>query len=313
MPTLVLGTYLAASVAAQTPPPGPRMMPVRQMMAPLPPAAFEGEGVTIPMTLDKIIPVVDIRIAGEGPYRFAIDTGAFGHGRIRPEVAAALGLTVVGEARAGDGSGRSQVRKNYAVPSLTVAGVTFKDLQITEMAVPPGNGRLDGIDGILGISLFAQHTLKIDYASQRMALSRAPLSPSAISYPAAPGPITIPIMIGGKTVPAHLDTGNAVAPLIVPAVLAGELPTRGMRRRAGTAATAVSTVEIWEIDLSVPVRVGSLTLPVNQITYPSLGAAANLGSKALATSILRVDQRNRRVSIEPGNLAVSRPESRRSR
>ena len=42
--------------------------------------------------LSGAIPVVEVKIGGKGPYRFAIDTGAQGHGRISPTLAEPLSL-----------------------------------------------------------------------------------------------------------------------------------------------------------------------------------------------------------------------------
>ena len=43
-------------------------------------------GCAVVPLLPAAIPVVEVTIGGKGPYRFAIDTGAQGHGRIRAEL-----------------------------------------------------------------------------------------------------------------------------------------------------------------------------------------------------------------------------------
>ena len=52
-----------------------------------------GECAVVPI-LAGAIPVVEVKIGGKGPYRFAIDTGAQGHGRISRELAEELGIFV---------------------------------------------------------------------------------------------------------------------------------------------------------------------------------------------------------------------------
>src|SRR3990170_3481225 len=55
-------------------------------------------GCAVVPILPATIPVVEVRIGGKGPYRFAIDTGAEGHGRISAALAEELGLPKIGEA-----------------------------------------------------------------------------------------------------------------------------------------------------------------------------------------------------------------------
>lgn len=286
---------LAGAAAAQqgAPVPQMRMVPVVRMRAQAPPPAFTGEGGTVPMHLSGVMAVVEVKIGGKS-FRFAVDTGAGGHGRIRPEVAEALGLQAAGEAIAGDTSGRQQTRRIFAAPALEVAGTTFRDLRLTEM---PNLAPLAGIDGILGLGLFQSHTLTLDYARGKMTLSRKPLPESAVSYPAGPGAVTVPLRIGTIDVPAQLDTGNSIAPFVVPEALAKQLPLRGEPRVAGSAMNAFGRMEIKQADLAAPVTLNGVALPVTTVTWPSLGPFANLGAKALGTSVVTIDQPNHRVRI----------------
>ncbi|HEX8571712.1 MAG TPA: retropepsin-like aspartic protease [Allosphingosinicella sp.] len=262
-----------------------------------PPPAFAGDSASLPMDLSQSVPIVAVTIGGKGPYRFLVDTGAGGHGRISPALAEALGLAVAGEVVAGDGSGRTQARKTYRIDSLELGGVRFSGVELAEIGLP--RGRLQGLDGILGLGLFAGHLLTLDYPRKTLSLSRDALPQSAPAYAPDPRGLTMAVSIGGKSIPAHIDTGNAVAPLIVPAAFAEGLPRKGEPRVMGQARTAISTVDIREADIAGPVRVAGVTLPITTVTYPALGENGNLGSKAFAGSVLRIDQRNRRLEIEP--------------
>jgi predicted aspartyl protease len=268
---------------------------VRRMQAPIEPPSFVGNRARLPMTFEQGIPVVEVRLNGRGPYRFAIDTGAAGHGRIRPAVAQALGLSPSGEVRAGDGSGRSEVRRSYRLDELSVGAVKFGAVELSDMPNLPG--RLERVDGILGRHLFANHLLTLDYARGSLALGREHLPAGAASYTADGRGIVIPLAIGDATLPVALDTGNAVAPLILPQALADRLPRRGEPRRSGQARTAVSTIDMWEVDFAAPVRAGGAVLPVTSARYPTLGETGNLGSLALRSAVVRIDQRNRRFAI----------------
>lgn len=294
--TLLSAIAVAGAAAAQVAPSGPQAAPVRRMQRISPPPAFVGDEAKVPLDLSQSVPVVSVTIGGKGPYRFLVDTGAGGHGRISPALAQSLGLVATGEALAGDGSGRTQARKTYRIESLELGGVRFSGLELAETALP--RGRLQNLDGILGLGLFAGHLLSIDYPAKSLALSRATLPGSAAAFVPDPRGITMEVAVGGETIAAHIDTGNALAPLIVPTAFAERLPRKGEPRPMGQARTAISTVEVREADIDGPVRVAGVTLPIAAVTYPALGEYANLGSKAFAGAVLRIDQRSRRLAIE---------------
>lgn len=303
--TLLSATLAAGTAAAQVAPASPQMAPVRRIRPMSPPPAFVGDEASVPMDLSQAVPIVTVTIGGKGPYRFLVDTGAGGHGRITPALAEALGLTPSGEAIAGDGSGRTQTRKTYRIDSLELGKVRFSGVEVSEVPLP--RGRLQGIDGVLGLGLFASHTLVLDYPRAMLSLNRTPLPADAPAYAPDPRGITLPVSIGEVTIPAHIDTGNALAALILPTELAERLQRRGEPRVTGRAATAISTMEVREVDITGPVRVAGVTLPITAVTYPALGENGNLGSKAFAGAMLRIDQRSRRLQID---LAAARRSAR---
>lgn len=268
---------------------GPQV--VRRVRAPTPPPAFVGEQGTARLDLSSGAPVVEVTLGGK-PFRFLIDTGAGGHGRIKPAIAEALGLTVTGEARAGDGSGNVQIRKRYGAPDLTVGGVVFKDLDLTELPEIPG--RPTPWDGVLGLDLFASHLLTLDYAKGVMTLGRETLS-GGVAYELGRG-MVLPLKVGTTDLQATLDTGNSLAPLILPPEQATALAS-GPPRPLGKGRTAISSVEVQQADLTAPVSVGGVALPVKTVTWPSLGPVGNLGSLALVGMVVRIDQRSRRLEI----------------
>ncbi len=291
----LLASLFATCAEAQTPPPGPQpqMVPVRRMRMMSPPPAFTGDTAQIAMDVSHAAPIVEVRIAGK-PYRFLVDTGAGGHGRIRPELAGTLGLAATGEALAGDGSGRTQTRRTFRIDSLELGAVRFSGLDFAEVGrLPPG------VDGVLGLGLFASHLLSLDFPKATLSLSRAELPASALTYAPDPRGITLPLTIGGEHIQARIDTGNAIGQLVLPAALAERLPKKGEPRVVGRARTAISEMEIKQADIALPVRLGDTPLPVTSITWPALDDLANLGSRAFASSVLRIDQRNRRVDVRP--------------
>ena len=303
MAVVLVATGASGAAIAQTPS-GPQPQMVRRVAQPAPPPAYVGEAGEAALDVSTGLPVVTVEIHGQS-YRFLLDTGAGGHGRLTAATAEALGLQPTGgEARATDGSGQVQTRRQFALDELSVAGVRFQGLTMTEVpGFPPGRG--PQVDGILGVDLFASHTLTLDYAAGRLALGKTPLPASAVTYQRDRGGIGVTVRVGDVEVPVRLDTGNSVGALIVPeAVLAG-IPRSGESRSAGRARTAISEIDIREQDLAVPVQLGSVVLPITRVTWPSLGEVGNLGSRGLAGSVVTLDQVNRRLDIRPSDAALA--------
>src|SRR5262249_35072217 len=96
MPGAAAGGHERRMIRAGAPG-GPLGRPGRTL---LPAAAVE-----VPMERSGQLPVVMVKVNGQGPFRFAIDTGGAGAARIDSALAARLGLRTVGEVHAGDPSG----------------------------------------------------------------------------------------------------------------------------------------------------------------------------------------------------------------
>lgn len=297
--TLALSGAAQAQSAQAGPQPGSQAGPqMVRRMRPAPPPAFIGERGEARLDLATGSPIVEVLIQGRA-FRFLIDTGAAGHGRIKADVAAALGLAVIGEMQAGDGSGAMQVRRRYALPEMSVAGIIFQDMQLTEL--PVIEGRPTPFDGVIGLHAFGSHLLTLDYAQAKMSLSRDTLPASDPTFDPSQGGVLLGLRIGSVETQVSLDTGNSLAPLILPEALVQRLQTTGEPRMMGRGRTAISSIEIREVTLVDQVSVAGVILPVTTATYPSLGSIGNLGSRALRTAVVRLDQRNTRIEISLAN------------
>lgn len=290
------GPAVAQPLPQSSGPPEVRNAPVRAV---IPPARVEGSCAAVPMDLGAIIPVVEVMVGDRGPYRFAIDTGAQGHGRIAAALAQELGLQVVGEARTPAPGGAVATRSIYGAGSLTLGGVTFRDVNLLEAS--PVRGPNMPWDGILGIDLFQDLTLTLDYANGVAAVRPESLNggvPAIFDI----GIPSIPIEIAGRTFQVDLDTGNAAGPLFLPEAEARSLPLGGEPVERGRARTSFGDFAIMEAPLAAPVTVGGFVLPVRTVGWPPARGSGNLGSRGLAGTVLQVDRRS-------GQIAVSAPAS----
>ncbi|HEY5713293.1 MAG TPA: retropepsin-like aspartic protease [Allosphingosinicella sp.] len=302
---LILGAALLSALAplqAQQPPPATGPQPVMRMMRP-PPPAMTGERADLAIELAGGMPVVSIMVNGRGPFRFGVDTGAAGYLRVTPALATALGLAQVGEVRAGDPSGRNPVTLPlYRVDSVTLGGLTYSGVSASALSLAGPRG--SNIDGIVGIGFFENLLLTIDYGRLRLAAGRGTL-PAAngrdvVDFTLDRGVlITLPLRIGDAVHPVHLDTGNTVRPLALPAEIAAALPTSGETRNIGRARTVSQEIVIQERDLTAPVSVGATRLPVTAVSFPSAASPGAIGSLALAGMAVTIDYPNKRLRIVP--------------
>jgi hypothetical protein len=299
---------LAAPAAAQPPQPAPGPQPVMRMMRP-PPPAMAGERAEVAVELVGGLPVITAMVNGRGPYRLGVDTGAAGYLRVSPALAEALGLQPVGEARAGDPSGRNPIRiPIYQVESLSFGGLTFTGISTTPL--PQLGPRTPQVDGIIGIGFFEHLLLTIDYGALRLSAGPGALPPAngrdVVEITFDRGLISVPLRIGETRHDVHLDTGNTAQPLFLSAAAAAALPTRGEPRIVGRARTVSQEIEIRSLDLAAPVTVGTTLLPVTTVGFPAASPSGNIGSLALQGMAVTVDYANARLRIVPSGQQPAR-------
>src|SRR5947207_12381336 len=82
-----------------------------------------------PMQMRGLMPVVEVKLNGQGPFAFMIDTGAGLQADIDTAVAERVGLPLSGRALTGDPSRQNDLEVATAnVKLLTVAGVEFHNV-----------------------------------------------------------------------------------------------------------------------------------------------------------------------------------------
>jgi CubicO group peptidase (beta-lactamase class C family) len=261
-------------------------------------------GVDTPMLRNGHLPAVQVRVNGQGPFLFAIDTGGAGLARIDSALAARLGLETVGEALGGDPSGKNPRRMRLvAVDSIEIGGATFAKLTA---AVRDYNEmpREERVDGILGFGLFANCLLTLDYPADRVRLATGEL-PAAngadvLDYRNRRGIPSTTIRVAGREIEADVDAGS-MGGIILPESEMASLPLASKPVVIGKARTVSNTFEIRAADLDGDVTIGGITIRRPTLEFQPIMPTANLGARVLRDYAITFDQKNERLRMKrPG-------------
>ena len=149
----------------------------------LPPVAAQNSTVAIaPMQMRGLMPVIEVKLNGQGPFAFMIDTGAGMQADVDTAVAERLGLQLSGRAINGDPSGENDREVATAtIDSIALGGsgrdassVAFRN--VTAVVRPQKITKdYPDVDGILGFALFTDYLLTLDYPAMQVRLARGAL------------------------------------------------------------------------------------------------------------------------------------------
>lgn len=290
--------------------------PVRAQSAPSSgPAPTVRRAVEIPITLTGTQVLIDgVRVNGRGPYRFLLDTGAQGAGRADIGLVQALDLPRVGTAGASDGGGGA--RRELAVhriETLEVAGLVFRDLDVVSRDYNTGGGERGPIDGVLGIALFQDGLLTLDYGRGVLRIEPGALPPAdgravLALDPDEPVP-TVEIDLGGHTVKAHIDTGS-MGGITVGQATADALTFTAPPVAAGQARTVSGAFEVRQGRLAGNMTLGGQTFVQPTISVLPHFRVGNLGGDFLRGQVMTLDLADRRVRFTPSAAPAAAPPRR---
>lgn len=119
--------------------------------------------VRVPLAAIDPLPIVEVRIAGRGPYRFYIDTGA-AEAFIDARLAQELALAGFGKIPGLFPGGETKMVEVVRIPSIEVGGVKVEELPGNAMDLSAASAQLDEeVHGILGTHFLMRFTPTIDY------------------------------------------------------------------------------------------------------------------------------------------------------
>lgn len=243
--------------------------------------------------------VEDVMVNGKGPYRFLLDTGAEGAGRVDTTLIDALKLPTAGTSDSVGPLGQERQMNRYRLDTLSIGKLTFTGLQMSGRDYnaefkSPG---LRPIHGILGFHLFSEYLLNINYPARTITVSKGELAKPdgkhivpLVSDDEDP---EIEIRLGDQTVTALLDTG-AQAFIVVPGSLAEKLKFAA----APVVRGRENGSELRSATLDGSLRIGEIDLPKPELIIADRVRQVIIGVRMLASLSVTYDQKHNRARFD---------------
>ena len=259
-----------------------------------------GEGTTVlaavPLEISDRLPIVKLRIDGEGPFAFFVNTGA-AETALRHTLVERLGLTALGPGSLGGQIDGERVR----AASVRLGDLEITDVELLSIDFSQITGDDEGPDGVLGFGLLSQYLWTLDYAAGRLEISEGalPATGSGILEFQLEGDAdpSISIEVAGHPLRARLDPSE-FGGLVLPGALMDELPLASPAGKIGRTGNAEGMFDLYGARLEGELRFGGVALSNPRVVFSEAYASANLGYRALEEFALTFDTPNRRVRFE---------------
>ena len=223
--------------------------------------------VDLPMTFAAgHVPVIEAKINGKGPFRFAVDTGFGGVIEISPELAKQF-----------------PPRIDVDIGTAHFGGID----------VPAGSRRYLDVDGIIGLNFFSSLLVTFDYPKSRFGFRGGALPQDAMPYTTEHGVPTIEIDVNGKKFNVDVDSGSP-AEVTLPLGAAKELTLAAQPQVLGHAQIGGRPFDVYGAPLQGMVRIADIVLTNPRLDFLDL-SIGNLGFRFLKNLVVTFDPKNRRV------------------
>jgi hypothetical protein len=245
-------------------------------------------------------PAAEVRVNGQGPFLFLIDTGAGGApARADASLVRRLGLRPSGAERTSDAGGAAASIDRVTLDSVELGALHAGRVEAYARDYNGAN-YLPRIDGILGLAFFRDVLLTLDYPRSQVRIAHGALPPAdgrtILDYELVEGNPAITVRIGARPYRVLLDTGDIRA-LDMPTGWLRELPLAGFPRVVGTSSSVSGTIGLREVALAEPLVLGQYRFANPRVTFADEYEEGNLGSTILRNFAVTIDQRNRRVRL----------------
>ena len=251
---------------------------------------------SVPFELYKGHIYVRAFVNGKGPYRFVFDTGASGMGRADRRLVAELSLPTVGETENSDGINSAQIAI-VSADSLRLGNLEKRNVQLASRDYNLHRKPAEApVMGIIGRDFFKDRLLTIDYPARRIRFSNGSLGARERGVVAYKPSFSIPVCFAIGCFDGQVDSGSNRS-LIIPKALVGRVQASApVRIGSGTSANTV--FELYEMELSQPVRISDVTATRQKILYSIRRTTRSTSAPTSSKDyVLTIDQRHQLLKI----------------
>jgi len=226
-----------------------------------PPATELADATAVPATMSGGRFTIEAKIDGKGPFRFAVDTGSTAMLTISKAAQQTLELEALGQGVDGGRRGAHPARRTLVrTGTVDIGGARFTDVNVTVGELQGGGD----LTGVIGLGLFANLTVTLDYPKLEFRLSHRTVGPGdgqAVAFTTDYGVPAINIDVAGVAIKVDVDTSSP-AMLRVPTALAAKLPLTGVGIRTAELRGELRVAGVAhaspEVDIDVQARNPSL-------------------------------------------------------
>lgn len=255
--------------------------------------------VVVPMDHSSGHVVVEVYLGDKGPYLFQVDTYASIGACLDDDLAAELGLPVVGTTLNSDGR-TTHTRDLVSIPELRLGDATFIDVRtLVDDYEWIGKRKGRSVDGLLGFTLFQELLLTFDYPGSRILLDSGRVSessPHSMPFELTTGSPDIHLEIGEVSVLVGIDTGHGGL-LALDRADADQMPLTGEPRVVGRARSVYSSFDVYGATLAAPLMLAGHQLDGLDVTFTEGAERGLMGHDVLKDFVVSFDQRSRRVQF----------------
>ena len=230
-------------------------------------------------------PYFQVYVNGRGPFTFLFDTGA-SYSVVSSKVAAAAGATVL----------IHRIRRDVVtLGELRLGGITLHDV----VAIEDDNW---GVDGIIGFATLGDLNVLFDLSRRELRASKSPIPMRrsfSVGYDAVFNVPTVPVQIGGRTVPLLLDTGDDAFGLELRSPELGDAALEGPPVAGPAVVNGATAQQTRRAVLKDPVKLGPVEAVHAPIAINDDLPVGDFGVAVLKQFRFQIEPGRHRVEFEP--------------
>lgn len=238
---------------------------------------------------------VQAKVNHEGPFRFAVDTGASGMARADSSLVLTLGLQPHAQLENSDGVNTAKV-ETVTLDSVELDGLARRDLEVATRDYSGKKIAAERFQGILARDFFKDGLLVIDYPHKTLLFSRSlaldPMDRDVLHYER---PFRVPMSIGDLRTEGNLDTGANVTFMLPQSTFlqVGDKPLES----AGNGTLSNTVIATGESTVHGPFRLGNIRLQDQQVRVSNRVPEIYVGAHTLRNMTVMIDQRSKSIAL----------------